>query len=172
MLVDLKEVVGNEGTHASSIGAPMSVQQAYAEMIGTEDLTLERYQVRLTHKSYSRGGKLTFFPWIVLRISEKARIYRYSSSSTLGRAIIPPPPSIRSTITHTGRSNSLPQSSPCANMDVDLHVHPYTRRCHRRLDMVGEEVRKGRHCRRESPCERGSATAQVQPTMGENLGVC
>lgn len=26
-------------------GAPMSVQQAYAEMIGTESLTLERYQV-------------------------------------------------------------------------------------------------------------------------------
>lgn len=27
-------------------GSPMSVQQAYAEMIGKEDLTLERYQVR------------------------------------------------------------------------------------------------------------------------------
>ena len=27
-------------------GAPMSVQQAYAEMIGTEDLTHEKYQVR------------------------------------------------------------------------------------------------------------------------------
>ena len=26
-------------------GTPMSVQQAYAEMIGKEDLTLERYQV-------------------------------------------------------------------------------------------------------------------------------
>lgn len=32
-------------------GSPMSVQQAYAEMIGREDLTLERYQVRL----FSRG---------------------------------------------------------------------------------------------------------------------
>jgi tRNA-splicing endonuclease subunit Sen54 len=30
---------------SSSQGAPMSVQQAYAEMIGTEDLTLDRYQV-------------------------------------------------------------------------------------------------------------------------------
>ena len=29
----------------SSQGAPMSVQQAYAEMIGAEDLTLDRYQV-------------------------------------------------------------------------------------------------------------------------------
>lgn len=27
-------------------GIPMSVQQAYAEMIGVEDLTLEKYQVR------------------------------------------------------------------------------------------------------------------------------
>lgn len=27
-------------------GAPMSVQQAFAEMIGKEDLTLEKYQVR------------------------------------------------------------------------------------------------------------------------------
>jgi hypothetical protein len=30
---------------SSSQGAPMSVQQAYAEMIGREDLTLDRYQV-------------------------------------------------------------------------------------------------------------------------------
>ena len=27
-------------------GSPMSVQQAYTEMVGREDLTLERYQVR------------------------------------------------------------------------------------------------------------------------------
>jgi len=27
-------------------GSPMSVQQAFAEMIGKEDLTLEKYQVR------------------------------------------------------------------------------------------------------------------------------
>lgn len=31
-------------------GTPMSVQQAYAEMVGKEDLTLERYQVRLFSK--------------------------------------------------------------------------------------------------------------------------
>jgi tRNA-splicing endonuclease subunit Sen54 len=30
---------------SASQGAPMSVQQAYAEMIGRQDLTLERYQV-------------------------------------------------------------------------------------------------------------------------------
>jgi tRNA-splicing endonuclease subunit Sen54 len=29
-------------------GVPMSVQQAFAEMIGTEDLSLEKYQVRLS----------------------------------------------------------------------------------------------------------------------------
>jgi len=27
-------------------GSPMSVQQSYSEMIGTENLTLEKYQVR------------------------------------------------------------------------------------------------------------------------------
>ena len=27
------------------LGAPMSVQQAYSEMIGTEDLTLDKFQV-------------------------------------------------------------------------------------------------------------------------------
>lgn len=32
---------------SSSQGAPMSVQQAYAEMIGTQDLTLDRYQVSM-----------------------------------------------------------------------------------------------------------------------------
>jgi tRNA-splicing endonuclease subunit Sen54 len=30
---------------SASQGAPMSVQQAYAEMIGREDLSLDRYQV-------------------------------------------------------------------------------------------------------------------------------
>ena len=33
--------------HSASQGSPMSVQQAYAEMIGTQDLTLDRYQVSL-----------------------------------------------------------------------------------------------------------------------------
>ena len=36
-------------------GVPMSVQQAYAEMIGTEDLTLEKYQVR-AHINYPSTG--------------------------------------------------------------------------------------------------------------------
>jgi tRNA-splicing endonuclease subunit Sen54 len=33
-------------------GSPMSVQQAYAEMIGREDITLERYQVRLLSRGH------------------------------------------------------------------------------------------------------------------------
>jgi tRNA-splicing endonuclease subunit Sen54 len=33
-------------------GPPMSVQQAYAEMIGRENLTLERYQVRLLSRGH------------------------------------------------------------------------------------------------------------------------
>jgi len=32
---------------SSVSGSPMSVQQAFAEMIGKEDLTLEKFQVRL-----------------------------------------------------------------------------------------------------------------------------
>ena len=36
-------------------GVPMSVQQAYAEMIGTEGLTLEKYQVR-AHINYHSPG--------------------------------------------------------------------------------------------------------------------
>lgn len=39
--LDLSGVDDLEGV----LGPPMSVQQAFSEMIGTEDLTLERYQV-------------------------------------------------------------------------------------------------------------------------------
>jgi len=40
-------------------GSPMSVQQAYAEMIGREDLTLERYQVRLLPRGYPEPCRLS-----------------------------------------------------------------------------------------------------------------
>ena len=40
-------------------GTPMSVQQAYAEMIGREDLTLERYQVRLLFRGYAEFVRLS-----------------------------------------------------------------------------------------------------------------
>lgn len=44
------ELLAKNGQQEPSLedveGTPMSVQQAYAEMIGREDLTLERYQVR------------------------------------------------------------------------------------------------------------------------------
>lgn len=40
--------VATSGTPIDGIGgSPMSVEQAFAEMIGTEDLTLEKYQVRM-----------------------------------------------------------------------------------------------------------------------------
>ncbi|KAF8826324.1 hypothetical protein HHX47_DHR5000379 [Lentinula edodes] len=35
----------NDGTFESISGSPMTVQQAYTEMIGKEDLTMDRYQV-------------------------------------------------------------------------------------------------------------------------------
>lgn len=34
-----------DGTFESVTGSPMTVQQAYTEMIGKEDLTMDRYQV-------------------------------------------------------------------------------------------------------------------------------
>jgi len=40
-------------------GSPMSVQQAYAEMIGKEDLTLERYQVRFFAPGHPKHGQLS-----------------------------------------------------------------------------------------------------------------
>lgn len=39
-------------------GVPMSVQQAFAEMIGKEDLTLERYQVRLKTLLYLSAASI------------------------------------------------------------------------------------------------------------------
>jgi tRNA-splicing endonuclease subunit Sen54 len=41
-------------------GSPMSVQQAYAEMIGKEDLTLERYQVRFFPTEHHERGLLSY----------------------------------------------------------------------------------------------------------------
>ena len=41
-------------------GSPMSVQQAYAEMIGKEYLTLERYQVRFFVPGHREHGQLIF----------------------------------------------------------------------------------------------------------------
>ena len=40
-------------------GSPMSVQQAYAEMIGREDLTLERYQVRFFPSGHTKSVQLS-----------------------------------------------------------------------------------------------------------------
>jgi len=40
-------------------GSPMSVQQAYAEMIGREDLNLERYQVRFSPRGHHKSVQLS-----------------------------------------------------------------------------------------------------------------
>jgi len=40
-------------------GSPMSVQQAYTEMVGKEDLTLERYQVRSFAPGHHERGRLS-----------------------------------------------------------------------------------------------------------------
>lgn len=57
----------NDGTFESISGSPMTVQQAYTEMIGKEDLTMDRYQVR-------QSVLLSAFDWLTrvqgLRVSE------------------------------------------------------------------------------------------------------
>jgi tRNA-splicing endonuclease subunit Sen54 len=58
---------------SASQGAPMSVQQAYAEMIGTQDLTLDRYHVKcmplvvpfpIFKDTSSARRSLTFDGWV------------------------------------------------------------------------------------------------------------
>jgi tRNA-splicing endonuclease subunit Sen54 len=55
-------------------GAPMSVQQAFAEMIGKEDLTLEGYQVR---RIYAKSRQINFCA-VGLCIPQEARVYCYA----------------------------------------------------------------------------------------------
>jgi tRNA-splicing endonuclease subunit Sen54 len=59
---------------SASQGAPMSVQQAYAEMIGTQDLTLDRYHVKcmplvvpfsIFKDTSSARRSLTFGGWVM-----------------------------------------------------------------------------------------------------------
>lgn len=52
--MDLSSLQGFEGF----AGVPMSVQQAYAEMIGRENLTLDKFQVRLTYASFVIHSRL------------------------------------------------------------------------------------------------------------------
>jgi hypothetical protein len=52
-------------------GSPMSVQQAYTEMIGKEDLTLEKYQARLP----SGQTRRTINSSLGIRLSKALRIY-------------------------------------------------------------------------------------------------
>lgn len=55
----------------TSPGAPMSVQQAYAEMIGCEDMTLERYQVYMSSMPMIR---LFYYPSPGVRLSQAPRV--------------------------------------------------------------------------------------------------
>ncbi len=64
----------NDDACWDSQGAPMSVQQAYAEMIGTQDLTLDRYHVKcmplvvsvsILTRTPARHS-LTFAGWVTL----------------------------------------------------------------------------------------------------------
>ena len=62
-------------------GSPMSVQQAYTEMIGREDLTLERYQVRFFLEDAIQHGRLNC-EWIGICIPETPGLRRYESQTT------------------------------------------------------------------------------------------
>ena len=66
------ETIGEEQQAAfspdsESHAAPMTVQQAFAEMIGREELTLERYEVCAFHSSLS-NSKASVFPRSVMHI--------------------------------------------------------------------------------------------------------
>ena len=64
----------DSGWDSASQGAPMSVQQAYTEMIGTQDLTLDRYHVKcmpfvvpfsIFKDTSSVRHSLTFGGWVM-----------------------------------------------------------------------------------------------------------
>ena len=63
-------------------GAPMSVQQAFAEMIGKEDLTLERYQVRVA--SIASGCRANWNSAGVC-ISQATRLCRHTNRTSIIR---------------------------------------------------------------------------------------
>jgi hypothetical protein len=76
-------LVSNDPALHDVDGSPMSVQQAYTEMIGKEDLTLEKYQVRLP----SRQTPQTFNSCLGFRVSKTLRIY--GSQSTTSFTFLP-----------------------------------------------------------------------------------
>lgn len=61
-------------------GEPMSVQQAFAEMIGKEDLTLEKYHVR-TATLFAFCPLLTCRPG--LRVSQTPRLCRHTNKASI-----------------------------------------------------------------------------------------
>lgn len=70
-------------------GIPMTVQQAYTEMIGTEDLSLEKYQV-IAYGCYGRRRWLT--APVGICIPEKTWLCRHSYESSESR--VSPPTSL------------------------------------------------------------------------------
>jgi len=71
--LDLSHVSGVENIP----GPPMSVQQVYSELIGVEDLTLERFQVSATRFSF----QLLLIGSIGLHISQTSGIFRHANRS-------------------------------------------------------------------------------------------
>lgn len=68
-------------------GTPMSVQQAFADMIGKEDLTLERYQVCLY---FAEDYKLSLTDLLGLRVSQTPWILVHASHGAPVVSLLPP----------------------------------------------------------------------------------
>ncbi|KAJ3805661.1 hypothetical protein F5876DRAFT_91416 [Lentinula aff. lateritia] len=96
----------NDGTFESISGSPMTVQQAYTEMIGKEDLTMDRYQVyaylkRLGYTVTRTKPPTAFYPvtasyspsllTLTSSSSFKSKIFALFSSwiSTIFRTVFP-----------------------------------------------------------------------------------
>lgn len=87
--INFEEVLTQEGDPIKVIGAPMSVQQAFAEMLGAGDVTLEHYQVIIallrslqTHSCAQVYSYLKRFGYIVRRAqsmasSEDYKVYHH-----------------------------------------------------------------------------------------------
>jgi len=90
----------DEGDEHAVRGAPMSVQQAYAEMIGKENLTLDRYHVRLS---------ISIPPWHANTLTEQAFAYLKRLGFNIIRSS-PPSPSYPSPSPPKVISNTSPPS--------------------------------------------------------------
>jgi hypothetical protein len=89
---------------SAALGTPMSLQQAYAEMIGRDDLSLERYQVR---PSKPPSFQMTHAPLVLpdLRIPQTSWICDHTSRGTTSHALL------SSATTHTLVPSSIAAGS-------------------------------------------------------------